>query len=134
MTLIDKLKEDIKLATKNRDSVRSDILKLILGECQTRNDESDKFIIGYMKKVIANNNETVKYRSTDEKLSKENSILNLYLPPKLSSSELNNLVVGMLNDGQIVKDKKSIGAISKRCHDLGFEVDSKDIIKVLGLS
>lgn len=133
MTLINKLKEDIRTATKNRDGLKSDILKLILGECQTRNDESDKFILSYMKKVIANNEETIKYKGGDAKLAQENSILNVYLPPKLSSSELENLIVTMLNSGKITKDKKSISTVSKRCKELGFEADSSDIMKGLGL-
>lgn len=132
--LINKLKEDIRNATKNRDAVRSDILKLILGECQTRNDESDKFIVSYIKKVITNNDETIKYKNGDQKLAQENLILSLYVPPKLSSSELENLIVEMLASGKITKDKKSIGLVTKKCKELGFESDSVDIMKALGLS
>ena len=131
--IIQKLKEDIKSATKNRDQLRSDILKLILAECQTRNEESDKFIIGYIKKVMANNDETIKFKNGDQKLAQENNILNSYVPPKVSSTELSSLINNMLSNGKIKKEKQSIGVITKVCKDLGFEVDSQEIIKELGL-
>lgn len=129
--IIQKLKEDIKTATKNRDHLRSDILKLILAECQTRNDESDNFVINYIKKVMANNDETMKYKGGDQKLAQENGILYAYLPPKVSSTELSNLINSMLINGTIKREKKSIGAVTKVCKDLGFDVDSQEVIKFL---
>ena len=80
--LIDVIKANIISATKMRNQLASDILKVVLGECQTRNDFTDDFIIRYCREIVKGNTETMKFGES-AKLSRENELLRSYLPKEV---------------------------------------------------
>lgn len=117
--LIDTIKADITTATRMRNQLASDILKVVLGECQTKNNFSDDFIIKYCRDIVKGNTETMKFGES-VKLSRENELLRSYLPNELSKEEL-EVYAGQIS-GEIKaaqSDKHAIGVLIKYVKSLG---------------
>ena len=95
--LIDRLKSEIEYATRNRVRMLSSLLKIVLGDCQTKNKFDDDFIELTCHKLIESNLETIKLGGESTLLRTENEILSEYIKPELSEAEL-----------QIHADKMSI--------------------------
>jgi len=117
--LIDVIKANIISATKMRNQLASDILKVVLGECQTRNDFTDDFIIRYCREIVKGNTETMKFGES-AKLSRENELLRSYLPKEVSKVEL-EVYAGQIS-GEIKaaqSDKHAVGVLIKYVKSLG---------------
>ena len=128
--LIDTIKADITTATRMRNQLASDILKVVLGECQTKNNFSDDFIIKYCRDIVKGNTETMKFGDS-VKLSRENELLRSYLPNELSKEEL-EVYAGQIS-GEIKaaqSDKHAIGVLIKYVKSLGL-LASGDAVKEL---
>jgi hypothetical protein len=126
--LIDVIKADITTATKMRNQLASDILKVVLGECQTKNNFSDDFIIKYCRDIVKGNTETMKFGES-AKLSRENELLRSYLPKEVSKEEL--MVYASQISGEIKaaqSDKHAIGVLIKHVKSLGL-LASGDVAK-----
>jgi hypothetical protein len=120
--IIDTLKADILLATKTRNQLASDVLKVVLAECQLRNNFTDDFIIKFCRKLVESNSETMKFGES-VKLSRENELLRSYLPKEVSGVEL-SVYAGRISDeikaaktegqaiGVLVKYVKSLGLVT----------------------
>lgn len=129
MTIIDQLRSDIERATKSRNIVASSILKVVLGECQTKNKFDDEFIIAYCRKMIQSNIETMGLGGDSVKLNRENELLRSYVPASLSEQELkihaDKLQIEILaarSDGQ------AIGVLSKYLKSIGLSANG-DVMK-----
>ena len=120
--VIDQLKSDIERATKGRNTVASSILKVVLGECQTKNRFDDDFIVAYCRKMIQSNIETINLGGDSVKLNRENELLRSYVPASLSEHEL-----------QIHADKLQIEILAARSDGQAIGVLSK-YLKSIGLS
>mgnify|MGYP003659770250 CR=1 FL=1 len=117
--LIDVIRADILSATKSRNQLASDILKVVLGECQTRNNFTDDFIVRYCREIVKGNTETMKFGES-VKLSRENELLRSYLPKEVSKEEL-EVYAGQIS-GEIKaaqSDKHAIGVLIKYVKSLG---------------
>ena len=117
--LIDVIKANIISATKMRNQLASDLLKVVLGECQTRNDFTDDFIIRYCREIVKGNTETMKFGES-AKLSRENELLRSYLPKEVSKVEL-EVYAGQIS-GEIKaaqSDKHAVGVLIKYVKSLG---------------
>jgi len=98
--MIEQMKEEIVKATKQRDDVKKNILKLVVSEVQTREARQNKPITqkefeGILKLFIKNNNEIMFYSKNSKnsmKLMQENAILSLWLPRQVSGKELQSIV------------------------------------------
>jgi len=126
--LIDVIRADILSATRTRNQLASDILKVVLGECQTRNNFTDDFIIRYCREIVKGNTETMKFGES-AKLSRENELLRSYLPKEVSKEEL-TIYAGQIS-GEIKaaqSDKHAIGALVKYVKSLGL-LASGDVAK-----
>ena len=129
--LIDVIKANIISATKMRNQLASDILKVVLGECQTRNDFTDDFIIRYCREIVKGNTETMKFGES-AKLSRENELLRSYLPKEVSKVEL-EVYAGQIS-GEIKaaqSDKHAVGVLIKYVKSLGLLASgdaSKEVI------
>ena len=88
MSLIDRLKSDILYATKNRVSLMSSLLKIVLGDCQTKNKFDDDFIELTCRKLVESNLETIKLGGESAVLRTENEILSSYIKEDLSEAQL----------------------------------------------
>ena len=117
--LIDVIKANIISATKMRNQLASDILKVVLGECQTRNDFTDDFIIRYCREIIKGNTETMKFGES-AKLSRENELLRSYLPKEVNKVELEVYAGRIAEEIKAAKsDKHAIGVLVKYVKSLG---------------
>lgn len=86
--LIDRLKSDILFAVKAKSELAIGILKLVLGECQAKDNYTDDFIVKFCRKVIENNMETMRLAGEKVKLLRENELLRSYVPAELNEAEL----------------------------------------------
>lgn len=90
--ILEKMKSDLMSARKSRDRKSLSVLTTIVGEIETKSKNEvidDPKIVSMIKKVIANNNDTIKLsESSRESLMFENDLLATYLPKQLSESEL----------------------------------------------
>lgn len=125
--LINKIRSRIEECVRARDTVASNIFKLILSECQRANKEDDSFIVNFMGKIVEGNNETLKYRE-DDKLIRENNLLRPYLPilidrdgVMLNASKIPDSIRAAKSDGQ------AIGVLSKHLKQLGLDFNIEDV-------
>lgn len=92
MSILAKLRSDMRAATLGRDYTTQSITKVILGEVDRANKSlSDNEVISIVKKMIESNKETISYSSSPDilnKLNHENSYLSTLLPKTLSSNEI----------------------------------------------
>jgi hypothetical protein len=126
--LIDVIRADILSATRTRNQLASDILKVVLGECQTRNNFTDEFVIRYCREIIKGNTETMKFGES-AKLSRENELLRSYLPKEVSKVEL-EVYAGRISEEikAAQSDKHAIGVLVKYVKSLGL-LASGDVAK-----
>ena len=129
--LINIIKFDITAATKSRNQLASDILKVVLGECQTRNNFTDEFVIRYCREIIKGNTETMKFGES-VKLSRENELLRSYLPKEVSKEEL-EVYAGQISSEikAAQSDKHAVGVLIKYVKSLGLLASgdaSKEVI------
>lgn len=113
MTMLESIKQDIINAMKSKEEVRKNILRLLLSECNLADVRGQKVNVeNIAKKLIKSNLETLSI-CTDEdtiaRLNTEISILEEYLPPKLTGEELvrvvsdyEDLILNTKNDGAAV--------------------------------
>lgn len=125
--MINLIKTKIEEGVRARDTVASNIFKLILSECQRANKEDDSFIVNFMGKIVEGNNETLKYRE-DDKLIRENNLLRPYLPilidrdgVMLNASKIPDSIRAAKSDGQ------AIGILFKHLKQLGLDFNIEDV-------
>jgi uncharacterized protein YqeY len=111
--MLESIKQDIINAMKSKEEVRKNILRLLLSECNLADVRGQKVNVeNIAKKLIKSNLETLSI-CTDEdtiaRLNTEISILEEYLPPKLTGEELvrvvsdyEDLILNTKNDGAAV--------------------------------
>jgi len=91
MSLMEEIKVGRMKAMKAKDTAIKDILTVALGDCQTFESREGKIedssVIKIIKKIIAGNNEALKFK-TDDKLIKENEILENFLPQMWSADQI----------------------------------------------
>ena len=98
--IIQKIKEQIKTAMKEKDAVKRDVLRLVVGQAQQSGDESDESLTKIIKKLIKSNKETLEAkRKSDEESGImsgcfgtqediEIDILSSFIPKPLSKNEV----------------------------------------------
>jgi uncharacterized protein YqeY len=84
------------LAAKENNKVKRSILTTLLGECENlakRNGDeiNDDLVIKLSKKFINSNNESIAVKA-DDKLVKENAILEEFLPKQLSEEQIRVII------------------------------------------
>lgn len=128
MSLIDKIKTDILSSTKSRNTTASEILKVVLGECQTKNDFTDDFVIRYCRKLVEANTETMKFGDY-VKLSRQNELLRSYLPKEVSEDELEVYANQIFDEIKTAKsDGQAVGILVKYVKSIGLSA-SGDVAK-----
>jgi hypothetical protein len=95
--LIDDIKADILAFTKARNTDATALLKIVLGECQSKNKYDNDFVIAYCRKLMQGNMETINAGGNEVKLTAENKLLEKYVPAYLDAS-------GVLSQAQQVID------------------------------
>jgi uncharacterized protein YqeY len=117
--LIDRLKSDILFAVKAKSELAIGLLKLVLGECQAKDNYSDDFIVKFCRKVIENNLETMRLAGEKVKLLRENELLRAYVPAELSEAELQVYIDQISPEIMAAKSEgQAIGILSKHLKGL----------------
>lgn len=107
--IIDQINKDIVVAAKSGFSEKRDILRLLKGTLDQSGNASDDDVFSTIKKLVKSNCITmesmestsskdtwsVEWKESYEKLSRENEILNNYLPKELDRVEIVNIVTGL---------------------------------------
>lgn len=135
--MIDQIKRDIVTAMKQKDETKRNILRLVLTECElieNRGQSVDP--VKVIQKLIKSNEETLSYNPGDDvvtKLEKEISIMEEYLPKKLTKADIMTIlspleeqIVNAKNDGQ------AIGIAMNTLKKVGGIVDPSEVKTVLG--
>ena len=132
--MLSQLKEDLKAAMFAKDTLKKNILRLVIGEIQTieslNGKISDERIHGIIKKIIASNEETLAAGGKFE-LEKENLILKAYLPSVWTYAQIE---VFFLDKPDIIaqikaadKDKVASGLAMKALKAAKATVDFSDV-------
>lgn len=121
MVIMD-IKNAIFVAMKSRDSVRANILRLVLSESERTGSSYDKIA----EKLIESNNEALRYRD-DQKLVEENGILKELIPEKISKEEIFSLLSPTISDIILHSEGKSIGLAMKFFKEKSLNVSGDDV-------
>lgn len=123
--MILKLREDLKIAMKNHDEKRRDVLKMILAECSkfehNKNRNPGPLTDDEVLKIIRSQLKSTKEAIVDfEKGGRQDlinqsnfeiDILESYLPKQLSNEEIEKIIKDKINELSL--DVKNIGLIMK---------------------
>jgi len=93
-------------ARKAKDTVKANILTLVIGEYETLNKRgSGAGVVQIAKKLIKANEDSLSHKGDDETLKKENEVLDSLVPKQMSEKELRDVIedAKLLNIGQIMK-------------------------------
>jgi len=121
--LIKKIQEDLTLSIKNRDVLRSSLLKTLKGECDRFNREpSDETVLKVLKKV----KEGLLSSPSTETSIIELSIIEEYLPMQLTEDEMDILIERVIKNSPNAGFKgfgtfmKEVSSITKGTADMQY--------------
>lgn len=116
--LLEKIKNDLKAALKEKDELVVSTLRFLLSaihnkeiELKKRGKLSDEEVIGVIRKQVKEHQESIeafqkgKREDLVEKEKKELAILNKYLPQQLSSKELKKIIKEVIGETGAVGEK-----------------------------
>jgi hypothetical protein len=134
MSLHDRLIEDLKLATKARDQLRMDVIRMIKAavmnkEMEIKKDLDDAEMSRVMTTMIKQRRESVEqFEKGNRKERQEIAILESYLPQALSPDQLSAVVEGVIRETG-ARSLKEMGAVMKAVmlRVAGQPVDGKQI-------
>ena len=139
MSLHDRLTEDLKLATKARDQLRMDVIRMIKAavmnkEMEIKKDLDDAEMSRVMTTMIKQRRESVEQfekgnrAELAQKERREIAILESYLPQALSSEQLSAVVDSVIGETG-ARSLKELGVVMKAVmlRVAGQPVDGKQI-------
>jgi hypothetical protein len=139
MSLRDRLTEDLKLATKARDQLRMDVIRMIKAavlnkEVEMKKDLDDAEMSRIMTTMIKQRKESVEQYEKGQRAElaakerQEISIIEAYLPKALSPDELHRIVDGVILETGATSSK-DMGAVMKAvmARLAGQPVDGKQV-------
>lgn len=140
MSLTQQIKSDLLTSRKEKNELKSNILRVLLGEielesCKTGVELPDEKVHSIIRKIIESNNICIDKITapftTSNPLIYENEILFLYLPTLLTHDEILALISPELQAEIIAGDEKSsgkfIGKILKIVKDKGLSSNGNDV-------
>lgn len=141
MSLLEKLRKQRMQAMKDRNAIEKDILSVALGDCELAESRQgqgpieDTQVENIIRKIIAGNNEVLSFRD-NEKLVKENQILEEFLPKQMTIQEIEAFFLNgngphfeMVRDA--VNDGQATGIAVKALREAGLTVDGKLVKEVV---
>lgn len=138
--MIEQIKEEIVKATKRKDIITKNILKLVVSEVQAEEARRNKTlsqneIESIIKKFIKNNEETLQYVKEPEALVLMNEIatLSLWLPIKTTKKEIGKVLTEHCLDAIVGAKSKgqAMGIAMKTLKSLNLPVEGKDVEEVI---
>jgi len=135
MSLTNQIRDDVKTAMKSRDDVRRNILRVVLGDVETQESRTgkaleDEQVHKVIRKIIAGNEEALEARP-DDKLVKENEVLNAYLPQLLSQDKILEALKPIEGDLKAMQGGQAIGRAIGFLKSEGLAADGKDVTAVV---
>lgn len=143
MTIVEKMKADLKQAMKDKDEARKNILRIILGDVATAENRkgqqeplSDEQAAKIIQKVIGSNDEVLGHLNKDDNrhacLLIENKILAEYLPKSMTEKEVFEALSGATEQLKSAKgDGPATGIAMGMLKKTGKAVDGALVAKVV---
>lgn len=133
--LMTTMKSDLITSMKEKNEVKKNILRVVLGEVSTlesRSEEklTEEQISKVIRKIIQANEETLRYGAS-EKLESENKILNSLLPKTLCVSEIRQELVGIPEIKEAKSEGQAVGIAIKYLKGKQLTVLGEDVKSVV---
>jgi len=129
MTLQEKIKKDLVPAMKNKDAVRKDTLRVILGEfgrAETK-ELSDKEVIRILKKLVKSEKELLEKKG-DNTESEFIRIIEAYLPKTASAEEITTWISANIDFSEF---KNKMQAMRPIMQHFGDTADGEAVKQIL---
>jgi uncharacterized protein YqeY len=135
---------EIKQAMRDKDKPRLSILRMVKNEVDTKEKESggdvsDADLVGLMKKVLKQTNETLdgsRTVGTDAErtalLEEQVAILEGYLPQQVSGDALDAVIDEVMAEGGFTEKRDMGKAIGMVVEKTGGNVDKAEVAKIMG--
>lgn len=128
--ITDEIRARIKQAMKDGDTVTKDVLRVALGEIQTK-EADEEGAVAIVKKLVKSVEETVSLTpdgSAKDTLMQEITILRSLLPASLGAADLVKLLVDQTDALKAAKnDGAATGIAMKALKAQGVTADGKDV-------
>jgi uncharacterized protein YqeY len=139
MTIKERIKADILTATKARDNVTKNTLKVVLGEVDTQEGRgktlTDEQVYGIVRKVLQGIEEMLTYKPGDTALLQEKTTLSKLLPAQLNRDDILDKLIDKVDEIVNAKaDGQATGIAMKYFKENKLVVDGTlvaDVIKQL---
>lgn len=134
--LIERVKNMLSAANLEKDELKKNILKVLLGETQRLHSQpDDKQVMGIVRKMIESNSQMLEYavenKKLTDKLNAENSILGELLPVMATEEEIRSVLVTLPAMDSGLSEREFIPLAFKYLQSIKLEVDNKLVIKVI---
>lgn len=134
--LIERVKNMLAAANLEKDELKKNILKVLLGETQRLHSQpDDKQVMGIVRKMIESNSQMLEYavenKKLTDKLNAENSILGELLPVMATEEEIRSVLVTLPAMDSGLSEREFIPLAFKYLQSIKLEVDNKLVIKVI---
>jgi uncharacterized protein len=118
MTLQEKIKKDLVQAMKNKEAVRKDTLRVILGEFGRAETKvlPDKEVTRILKKLVKSEKELLEKKGDDAE-SEFIRIIDAYLPKTASGEEIKAWILGNVDFSEFKNRMQAMGPIMQHFGD-----------------
>ena len=129
MTLQVKLKEDLKVAMKDRDEIKKEALRVVMGEMARLDKKQfpDEEVVKILKKLIKSEREMLE-KSGQGETSPFIDVLDAYLPKMVSETEIQQWIAANVDFSAYKNKMQAMGAIMAH---FGASADGNTVKKVL---
>ena len=139
MSLKDTIRQQITASTKNREDVKKNVLKVVLGEIDTLESRQGKQFTDddccrVIKKTLQGIEEMLGYKPGDPKFEAEKAVLQSFLPPEMSLHDLKVSLTAVTGEIRAAKsDGQATGIAMKFFKEHKISVDGSAVKKVVAL-
>ena len=118
MTLQELIKKDLVRAMKDRDTIKKDALRVILGELGRADSKevADKEVVRILKKLIKSEKEVLERKGEPDD-SEFITIIEAYLPKMATEAEIKSWIVENIDFSQFKNKMQAMGPIMKHFGD-----------------
>ncbi len=126
--LQDKIKNDLRIAMKEKNDFKKCVIRIIMGEMarKTKKEFDDKEVISIIKKLVNSEKEFLKSKSQDT--SDFLIILESYLPKLVSEETIKSWIKDNINFSEF---KNKMQAMSPIMNNFGISADGNIVKKIL---
>tara|TARA_R110000796_G_scaffold161858_1_gene278620 strand:- start:3177 stop:3578 length:402 start_codon:yes stop_codon:yes gene_type:complete len=129
--MIDKIKKDMVAAMKNKDTVTRDILRVLKGELDRKEQTSKGKVVLTDSEIIKTIKNLILTIDAEGDVKGEVAILFAYLPIQMTEAQLTRKVKEVINDQQIDSPRGMGVVMSHFKHNHDGEYDGKILNKIV---